>query len=174
MKIIRTYFSTTSKKLELLKGEKINLDKQIDCVYYDEIFYILKKGYFEQIVGLQEEFKEEAKKVIEELRKLDIIEGIDIIEKQIEDKPGIHKKLVRISRIGNYRNIDAKTIKKMQTVCKKFGDKLNVNNGKLQILEDKDVDIILKMLADYYKTGEVSGKAYGTYAGKQLTEVTVL
>lgn len=173
LKMIRTYFSTTSKKLELLKGETINLDKQIDCVYYDEIFYILKKGYFEQIVGLQEEFKEEAKKVIEELRKIDIIEGLDIIEKQIENKPAIHKKLVRISRIGNYRNIDAKTITKMQKVCKKFGDKLNVKNGKLQILEDKDVDVILKMLADYYKTGEVSGKAYGTYAGKQLTEATI-
>jgi len=24
------------------------------------------------------------------------------------------------------------------------------------------------MLADYYKTGEVSGKAYGTFAGKEL------
>ncbi|BBE19818.1 hypothetical protein AQPE_4006 [Aquipluma nitroreducens] len=174
LKIIRTFFSTKSKKLELLKGETINLDKQIDCVYYDEIFYILKRGYFEQIVGLQEEYKVEAKNVVEELRKLNIIEGLDIIEKQIENKPAIHKKLVRISRIGNYRNVDEKTIKKMQTVCKKYGDKLNVKNGKLQIDEDKDVDVILKMLADYYKTGEVSGKAYGTYAGKQLKENTLI
>lgn len=170
LKIIRTFFSTESQKLELLKGETINLDKQIDCVYYNEIFYILKKGYFEQIVGLQEEFKEEAKAVVEELQKIDIIDGLDLISKQIEDKPAIHKKLVRISRIGNYRNVDEKIIKKMQAVCKKFGDKLNVENGRLQIKEDKDVDVILKMLADYYKTGEVSGKAYGTYAGKQLTE----
>ena len=170
LKIIRTFFSTESQKLELLKGETINLDKQIDCVYYNEIFYILKKGYFEQIVGLQEEFKEEAKAVVEELQKIDIIDGLDLISKQIEDKPAIHKKLVRISRIGNYRNVDEKIIKKMQAVCKKFGDKLNVENGRLQIKEDKDVDVILKMLADYYKTGEVSGKAYGTYAGKQITE----
>jgi len=39
----------------LLKGETVNLDKQIDCIYYDETFYVIKKGYFEQIVGLQEE-----------------------------------------------------------------------------------------------------------------------
>lgn len=173
LKIIRTYFNTTSKKLKLLKGETINLDKQIDCVYYDEIFYILKKGYFEQIVGLQEEFKLEAIKVVEELKKIGIIDGIDKIEKQIEDKPSIHKKLIRLSKIGNYRNIDEKTIKKMQTVCKKFGDVLNVKNGKLSVEEDKDIDIILKMLADYYKTGEVSGKAYGTYAGKQIKEKMV-
>jgi hypothetical protein len=168
LKTIRTLFSTTSQKLELLKGETINLDKQIDCVYYDEIFYILKKGYFEQIVGLQEEFKEEAKKVVEELKKIDVIEGLDKIEKQIEDKPAIHKKLVRISRIGNYRNVDKDVINKMQVVCEKYGDKLNVKDDKLQIEEDKDIEVILKMLADYYKTGEVSGKPYGTYAGKQI------
>lgn len=168
IKTIRTYFSTISKKLELLKGETVNLDKQIDCIYYDEIFYILKKGYFEQIVGLQEEFKEEAKNVVEELKKTNMIEGLEMIEKQIEDKPAIHKKLVRISKIGNYRNINEQTIKKMQIVCKKYGDKLNLKNGKLSIEEYKDIDIILKMLADYYKTGEVSGKDYGTFAGKQL------
>ncbi|MDX9882620.1 MAG: DUF4868 domain-containing protein [Prolixibacteraceae bacterium] len=172
LKTIRTYFSTKSQKLELLKGETINLDKQIDCVYYEEIFYILKKGYFEQIVGLQEEYKEEAKKVVEELQKIDVIDGLDFIKKQIEEKPAIHKKLVRISRIGNYRNVDERVVKKMQAVCKKFGDKLNVVNGRLQIEEDKDVDVILKMLADYYKTGEVSGKAYGTYAGRQIKEKT--
>ncbi len=170
MRTIRTFFSTESQKLELLKGETINLDKQIDCVYYEEIFYILKKGYFEQIVGLQEEYKEEARKVVEELQKMNVIDGLDFISKQIENKPAIHKKLVRISRIGNYRNVDEKTIKKMQSVCKKFGDKLNVENGRLQIKEDNDVDVILKMLADYYKTGEVSGKAYGTYAGKELKQ----
>jgi hypothetical protein len=170
IKTIRTFFSTTSKKLELLKGETVNLDKQIDCIYYEEIFYILKKGYFEQIVGLQEEFKEEAKKVIEELKKTNMIEGLEMIEKQIEDKPSIHKKLVRISRIGNYRNINAKTIKKMQTVCKKYGDKLNLKNGKLSIEEEKDIEMVLKMLADYYKTGEVSGKDYGTFAGKELKQ----
>ena len=130
----------------------------------------MKKGYFEQIIGLQEEYKIEAKNVVEELQKIDVIDGLDVISKQIEEKPAIHKKLVRISRIGNYRNVDEKVIKKMQAVCKKFGDKLNVENGRLQIKEDKDVDVILKMLADYYKTGEVSGKAYGTYAGKQITE----
>jgi len=170
MRIIRTFFSTKSQKLELLKGETINLDKQIDCVYYDEIFYILKKGYFEQIVGLQEEYKDEAKKVVQELHKMNFIVGLDLISKQIENKPAIHKKLVRISRIGNYRNIDEKTVKKMQSVCKKFGDKLIVEDGRLQIKEDSDVDVILKMLADYYKTGEVSGKAYGTYAGKELKQ----
>ena len=168
LKTIRTYFDTSNQKLELLKGETVNLDKQIDCIYYDETFYVIKKVNFEQIVGLQEEYKEQSKIVVNELRETGKFNGLEMIEEKIESTPSIHKKLVRIARIGNYRTIDDKIIKKMKTVCNRYGVKLNVKEGKLSIEEEADIDTILKMLADYYKTGEVSGKAYGTFAGKEL------
>lgn len=168
MKLIRTFFDTTNQKLELLKGETVNLDKQIDCIYYTDTFYVIKKTNFEQILGLQDEYKEEAKNVVLELKSTGRIDGLEIIEEKIESNPAIHKKLVRISRIGNYRTLNDKVITKMKTVCRKYGVKLNVKDGKLAIEEEKDIDTILKMLADYYKTGEVSGKAYGTFAGKEL------
>lgn len=168
LKIIRTYFDTTNQKLELLKGETVNLDKQIDCIYYNETFYVIKKANFEQIVGLYEEYKEQSKTVVNELKETGKFEGLEMIEEKIETTPSIHKKLVRIARIGNYRTIDDKIIRKMKTVCKKHGVELNVKEGKLAINQESDIDIVLKMLADYYKTGEVSGKAYGTFAGKEL------
>jgi hypothetical protein len=168
LRVIQTLFSTESQKLELLKGETVNLDKQIDCVYYDDTFYIIKKGSFEQIVGLQEEFKEEAIKVVEVLKKTEMITGLEKIEEKIESNPAIHKKLVRISRMDNYQNITTKDINQMKIVCKKYGDKLNIKDGKLCIEEETDVDVVLKMLADYYKTGDVSGKPYGTFAGKKI------
>lgn len=168
LKTIRTFFDTTNQKLELLKGETINLDKQIDCVYYDEVFYVIKKGYFEQIVGLQEEYKEEAKNVVEQLKQTGKIDGLEKIEEQIETTPSVHKKLVRIARIGNYRSIDDKIIKKMKSVCKKYKVDLKTCNGNLLIENEKDIDIVLKMLADYYKTGDVSGKPYGTFSGKEI------
>lgn len=170
MKTIRTFFDTTNQKLELLKGETVNLDKQIDCIYYDETFYVIKKTNFEQIVGLQEEYKEQAKSVVNELKVTGRFEGLEMIEEKIEKTPAIHKKLVRIAKIGNYRTIDDKVIKRMRTVCKKYGVELKVKDGKIAIEEEKDIDIILKMLADYYKTGEVSGKAYGTFAGRELSK----
>lgn len=168
IKVIQTLFSTESQKLELLKGETVNLDKQIDCVYYDETFYVIKKGSFEQIIGLQEEFKEEAIKVVAELKKTEMISGLEKIEEKIESNPAIHKKIVRISRMDNYQSITAKDINKMKTVCKKYGDKLNIQDGKICIEEEKDINVVLKMLADYYKTGDVSGKPYGTFAGKKI------
>lgn len=168
-KTIRTIFNSKSQKLELIEGETVNLDKQIDCIFYEEIFYIAKKTQFEQIVGLEEEYKQQATEVITELGSTDMIEGLDIVANEIEKNPSIHKKLVRLSKIGNYKTLDLKVIKKMQKICKKYGEQLKVNkDGKLLIEDEKDITLTLKVLADYYKLGEVSGKAYGTYAGKQL------
>lgn len=168
-KTIRTIFNSKSQKLELIEGETVNLDKQVDCIFYEDIFYIAKKTQFEQIVGLEEEFRIQASEVIAELEATNMIEGIEILSRQIEVNPAIHKKLVRLSKIGNYKDLDEKTIKKMQKVCKQYGDKLKLKDGKLFIEDESDIDLALKMLSDYYKRGEVSGKAYGTFAGKQLT-----
>lgn len=35
----------------------------------------------------------------------------------------------------------------------------------------KNIDSILKAFGDYYKKGEISGKPYGTFAGKELQAV---
>lgn len=169
-KTIRTIFNSKSQKLELIEGETVNLDKQVDCIFYGDTFYIAKKTQFEQIVGLEEEFRIQASEVISELLATKMIEGLEILSRQIEINPSIHKKLVRLSKIGNYKDLDEKTIKKMQKVCKQYGDKLKLKDGKLFIEDETDIDLALKMLSDYYKRGEVSGKAYGTFAGKQLTE----
>ena len=171
-KTLRTVFSTKSQKLVLIQGESVNLDKQIDCIYYEDTFYIAKKTQFEQIVGLEEEFKEQAREVIVELERTNIIEGLEILENQIEHNPSIHRKLVRLSKIGNYRELDVKVIKQMQKVCNDHGDKLKIKDGKLFIEDEKDIDLTLKILGDYYKRGEISGKAYGTFAGKQLPDTT--
>ena len=48
---------------------------------------------------------------------------------------------------------------------------MKVKDGKLNIEEENDVELVLKMLADYYKVGEVSGKNYGTFAGKEVKPV---
>ena len=167
-KAIRSLFNTQSQKLELLKGETVNLDRQIDCVYYDETFYVIKKGCFEQIIGLQEEYKEQATQIVSEMKQTNMFEGLEKVEEEIEENPAIHKKLVRIARLGNYQSISTKDIKKMQQVCKRNNHTLNVENGKLIIKEKEDIDVILKMLADYYKTGDVSGKSYGTFSGKEI------
>ena len=123
---------------------------------------------FEQIIGLEEEFKELAKQVVDKLANTKMIEGIDFIMTKIDNHPPIHKKLVKLFKIGNYESLKEEAMKKMQEVCKQFGNNLKIKNGKLLIEDDQDIDLTLKMLSDYYKRGEVSGKTYGTFAGKQI------
>ncbi len=168
-KFLRAKFNSKSTKLELIEGETVNLDKQVDCIYYNHTFYIAHKTQFEQIVGLEAEFKEQATDVVTELENTKMIEGLEIMSAQIESNPAIHKKLVRLYKLGNYRELTPKIIKKMEAVAKEFEDKLKTKNGKLHIEDEADVDLVLKMLAEYYKEGKIFGKFYGTYSGKVLT-----
>jgi len=56
----------------------------------------------------------------------------------------------------------------MEKVCNKYGDELPIENGKIRLESESDIDIMLKAFADYYKIGEISGKGYGTFAGREL------
>ena len=41
----RAIFSLQSQQLSLLKEETVNLDEQIDCIYHQETFYVIKKKH---------------------------------------------------------------------------------------------------------------------------------
>lgn len=168
---IRTVFNSTSKKLTLMKGEAVTLDKQIDCLYCDEVFYILKKIPFEQIVGLQEEYHIKAVEVVEYMKETGIIDGLENMEEELKSNTSLHKKLVRLQQIGGLEKLDTARIKKMEKVSKRYGDKINVDaNGHIKITDRKDFEAVIKAMCDYYKKGEISGKSYGTYSGRELKQ----
>lgn len=168
---LKTMFNTKSQQLTLLKEETVNLDEQIDCIYVDETFYVVKKAYFEQIVGLQEEYKEKAVTIVDDMIKSGSFIGGEKLHELIEKKPSIHKKLIKVERIGGYKDLTPAKIKFMKRVCKKYGDRLTDKDGKLFIEDEHDVDAILRALGDYYKKGEISKKPYGTFAGKELQPI---
>lgn len=167
----RTKFDTESSKLEMLHGETINLDEKIDCIYADETFYIIQKTQFEQITCIAEEFKEKAAVVVSELIDTGLINGLELLAKQIEEKPAIHKKLVRLQKTNNYQHLKKTDITKMLRIAKRFGGKLKKDtDGNLLIENEQDIELTIRVLADFYKKGEFSGKPYGTFSGKQLKE----
>lgn len=171
-KFVRAFFNTKSQQLCLLKEETVNLDEQIDCVYHEDTFYVLKKNYFEQIMGLQEEYKERAGQIADNMIASGILSGGDKLKELIEKKPSIHKKLIRVEKIGGYKDLTPAKIKAMGKICKKYGDNLPVKEGnKLSIESEEDIEAVLKALGDYYKKGEISGKPYGTFSGKELQTV---
>lgn len=89
----------------------------------------------------------------------------------VENKPSVHKKLLKVEKVGGYKELTPQTLKRMKSICKKYGDELPLQGDKLSIENEEDIDTILKVFADYYKIGEISNKPYGTYSGKELNVV---
>ena len=171
---IRTIFNSTSKKLTLMKGEAVTLDKQIDCVYWEETFYVLKKVPFEQIVGLQEEYHTKAIGVMDDMKNTGLIDGLDCMDEELKTNTTLHKKLVKLQQTGGLEKLDESHIKKMAKVCKRYGDNITVGeDGHVKISDRKDFETVIKAMCDYYKKGEVSGKSYGTFSGRELKELEV-
>lgn len=169
---IRTIFDSSSKKLTLMKGEAVTLDKQIDCVYWEDTFYVLKKVPFEQIVGLQEEYHAKAIEVVEGMQKTGLIDGLDNVEEELKTNTSLHKKLVKLQQNGGLESLDTPRIKKMAKVCRRYGEKINIgDDGHVKISDRRDFETVIKAMCDYYKKGEVSGKSYGTFSGRELKEV---
>ena len=168
---IRTFFDTNTNTLSLLKSDTVYLDKQIDCIFYEETFYVLKKYYFEQLVGLQEEYKKRAEDVATSISKHECFGDVKLLTEKIETKVAIHKKLMKLEKIGNLNFLTSKNLKKLDTLGKKKKAPIKLKDGKIQFETEEDIDNVIKLLCDYFKTGDYSGKPYGTYAGKlQPTE----
>ena len=72
----------------------------------------------------------------------------------------------------DFAEFDDKQIKKMAKVCKRYGETISVGaDGHIKINDRKDFETVIKAMCDYYKKGEVSGKSYGTFSGRELKEV---
>jgi hypothetical protein len=163
---IRALFSNSTKKLSILEGATINIDKELDCIYYDEDFYVLKKAPFETLLGLQEEYKKQADEIIDSFDKMEGFEDITFLRSKIQNSPQLVKRIVKAKKIGNIDFIDFEKVKKLEKLGKKFNCSIRIKNKKIVLENDQDVENIIKILCDYYKEGSFSGKTYGTYAGK--------
>lgn len=163
---IRTIFDTNTNTLSLLKGETINLDKNIDCIFYGETFYILRKFYFEQIVGLQEEYKKRANEIADKIENNSFFGDVQLLKDRIEKSPALHIKLIKLQKLGSLDKLDSKSLSKLNRLGKSKNAPINIKEGKIVFEKKEDIENAVKLLCDYYKTGDYSGTSYGTYAGK--------
>ena len=161
---------TDNDSLEIFRKPSMELDDNIDFVFYDDSYYVLNRNYFEMITGLRNLYIQDTQTVIHDLEEADIIEGLDLLNERVVEMPSLIRKMALIKRLKNYERITKATLRKMQKVCHDNHIELNVDidNKKLIINNDNDVKNVVRLLCDYYKLGAVSGKSYGTYSGKLL------
>lgn len=163
---IRTYFDTNTNTLSLLKSDTVYLDKQIDCIFYEETFFVLKKFYFEQLVGLQEEYKKRAEEIANSMANHECFGDVSQLTERIDKKYDIHRKLIKLEKLGNLATLNPKKLKQLEKLGNKKKAPINIKDGKILFEKPEDIDNAIKLLCDYFKTGDFSGKPYGTYAGK--------
>lgn len=168
---IRCQFNTDDAILEKLTKETINLDDKIDCIYFDFKFFVFKKNNFEFIVGLEDEFREHAEHILDDFKESNLIEGIEHIEKEIAQNHTLLKRLANLVRSHNYEKLTKIKIHKMEEIALKFGDTFKIKNSKVLIENTKDINMFVRLLNDYYKKGEITGRFYGSNSGKLLEPV---
>ena len=162
-----SYFDSNDLDLKQLKSEVISFDDRVDCIYINEKFFVFSKGNFETILGLEEEYKENAEDVITTLEKTNLIEGIDLIKESSKINKNLLKTLASIAKKQNHSSFNVNEIDKMKKVLKRMENKdLKVTQeNKIKLEDNSDLQGFLKLLNDFYKQGLVTEKYYGTNSG---------
>jgi hypothetical protein len=162
-------FRINEQSLVLSKDQSIIFDKSLDALYVDNTFFVIQKNNFEEIVGLEAEYREEARQVADKIFHCPqiSIKNFDLLN-EIENKNRFIRKLTKIK--DEIDNLDSKRVKKMKETASLF--KLNFlldKSGKIIINDEKALDVVIKLLDDYYLKSQQTGKRYGASAKKEFT-----
>lgn len=147
---VKCKFDPTDTTLYPVVGDTIEFDHKIDCLFYDGHFYILNKKNFEILVNVEEEFKIKANEIIKDLNKLVKIEGINVLETEVEKDKRYLKRVISIASKNDCSNIDKQRLDKMMVVSQELGLDFKMENENIIIESKKDVDTFLKMLDKFY------------------------
>jgi hypothetical protein len=166
----RARYNVDGTKLELLKGDTINFDRRIDCIYstIDEKLSIFNKRNFEVIVEIEKEFRDVAQNTIAQLNNANFIEGLDTVNDELCNDPALHRRLYRLAKSLGDQTLDIARVKKMKATCTEFKLQLKISNGKVQITCKRDLDEMVKLLEDYYLESGQTGLKYGATVKTKL------
>jgi hypothetical protein len=164
---IAAVFQVNEKSLVLSKDQSIVFDKSLDALYADDTFFIIQKNNFEEIVGLEAEYREEAIRVADKIMHCPQIDlNFDLMD-GIENKSRFIRKLTKIK--DEIETLDNKRVKKMQETASMFNLDFKVDkSGKIIIHDEKELDMVIRLLDDYYLKSPQTDKKYGASAKTEL------
>jgi hypothetical protein len=166
-KVINTLFNLKEKSLVLSHDQSIVFDKGLDALYADDTFFVIQKTNFEEIVGLETEYREEAKLVADKIMQSPKISLNFNLKETIENKNRFIRKLAKIK--DEVDKIDTPRINKMQETAALFKLSFVIKSGKIVINDEKELDIVIKLLDDYYLLSQQTGKKYEASVKKEIS-----
>lgn len=160
-------FDKPGGELKEFDGKVISFDDKIDCIYIGDEFYVFHKKAFEAIAGLESEFTQAAQETLIIIKNSGLVEGLELLEQAIIEKPSYRKTLAHIAEKGNHTGIDKNEIATMNEVAQRFlGRQFKTNTeGQIVLETPEDGKNFLKLLNDYYKQGMTTRKYYATDSG---------
>lgn len=148
------------ESLTLFKKQSVTFDSKLDAVYYNDTFFIVEKNNFEEIVGLQEEYKDTARGVADAIMSNSNIEMNYNLTGAIAEENRFLRKLTKIK--DKISSLDADRIKKMKEVAKTFNLVFSLSDdGKIIVNDEKQLEIMIRLIDDYYLQSNQTGKKYG-------------
>lgn len=114
---LKCVFNTSDTQLDIFEGENVSFDDKIDCMYVNGEFFVFYKKQFEQLLGLDEEFKKLAEDVIDEIEQTNFFTGLEKVKDEIQVSKMTLRKLASIAKSGNYKDIDNGRIDQMKKLC---------------------------------------------------------
>jgi frataxin-like iron-binding protein CyaY len=160
-------FTTKEKSLVLSHDQSIIFDRSIDALYLDKTFYIIQKNNFEEIVGLESEYREEALAVADKIFNCNSIILNYKLRDAIENKKKFIRKLTKIK--NEIDKIDNTRIQNMRITAQDFNLTFNLdNNGKIVINNENDMDTVIKLLDDSYLNSKQTGRKYEASVKKEM------
>ncbi|EOV9888228.1 Kiwa anti-phage protein KwaB-like domain-containing protein, partial [Escherichia coli] len=163
---MQAIFDVNSATMKVVPMQTVSFDKKIDFIFKNNKIYIVSKLGFEQIIGIEKEFVENARSVLKVISDASIIDNIKILEEVILTNKTLQRTIASIAQKKNHENLSPDIIIKYQETLNIFeGAKLEEKNGRLVIKDASDARLLIKVLNDFYKQGVASGKYYGTNSG---------
>lgn len=143
-------------EIHIAKNDKFGISENLGMIIYENIIYILNKNFFENFFDLDEKFKKETQKHIQDLMKSNHFVGLDKYLEKVQDNKKYTRKISKALDNFREKNIDYSKISE-QDFTKRINkiieheEGLELNKkGKIEFKDDTDIENITKLITDDY------------------------
>lgn len=158
------------ERLVKLKDDILKINRTFDLFFLDNNYYILNIKTLEKFYGFQEALINLAKKGLEKIIEVDILEQPELIEKRIVDI-SFSRKLIKATKNSPVLGVVSKNeiiefIMKHDYLSSKF--KYSLSGDKLDLKTKISQDYFLQILSDDFLKSELTKKHYSSLAKNTL------
>ena len=143
-----------------MKTPVFTINKKVDLLIIGENIIVENILLIQRNFGFEEYVRGNAKKIIENIDKMEIIGDIDKLSRYTDRKQMTYaKKMMRIKKYEIF-DVPAKVwIEKVQST-ERWKGVFSINNEKIEINSYKDVEHLLELLSEQYTRSDVTGREY--------------